>query len=175
MPSAILVLVCAVFSGAVVHGQSMPIRVYVSGDVTVTTSDSLARTAVSVTGRVWRDGTAIAEEEEFVLCITHPKLIASKLDYRGKARVVYQPLGNDTPIAKAAGPEQILAALAVLQRDGESRFFLAEGQSYPHPPNERSVGRVTTFRGVNAIRQDYLDRHGRRRGTDPSSCFATER
>jgi hypothetical protein len=173
MPSGIFVVTCAVLS-AVVSGQLMPIRVYVSGDVTVTTSDSLARTAVSVTGRVRRESTLIAERKEFAFCITHPRPIAAKLNYRGKAIVVYQPLRNETAIAKAVGPEQILPALAVLQSDGESRFFLAEGQPYPHPPNERSVGRVTTFRGVNVIRQDYVDRDGSRRGSDAASCFATE-
>lgn len=169
------VLVGTIFIHAVVHGQSMPIRVYVGGNVTVTTSDSLTRTAISVRGHVWRNDTGMTEQEDFVFCITHPKPIGSKLDYKGSGRVVYRSLRHTTSIAEPIGPERILPALAVLQSDGESRFFLGKGQSYPHPPNETTVGRVTTFDAVDVIRQDYLDRSGRRRGTDPSSCFASER
>jgi hypothetical protein len=174
MQNEIVVLVCAVV-GAIAPAELIPIRVYIAGDVTVTTSDSLTRTAISVTAeRAFRDDAPSAERE-FVFCIVHPEPIASKLNYKGGASIVYRATRNRTSIATTAGPEQILPALAVLQSDGESRFLLAEGQSYPHPPNERSVGRVTMFRGVNVIRQDYRDRDGRRRGIDPSACFATER
>jgi hypothetical protein len=146
MQSRIVVLVCTVFLGAVRHGQSMPIRVHIAGHVTVTTSDSLARTAVLVTGRAARDGTVTAEKE-FVFCIAHPEPLPSKLKYAGSGRVVYRVPRNEHPVEKTPGPEQILPALAVLQSDGESRFFLAEGQPYPLAPNERTVGRVTTFQG----------------------------
>jgi hypothetical protein len=174
MQTEIVVLVCAVFLGAVRPAQLTPIRVYVGGEVTVSTSDSLTRTTVSVTGRAWRDNKASAERE-FVFCIAHPEPIAAKLNYKGCASIEYRATRNRTSRATTAGPEQILPALAVLQSDGKSRFFLADGQSYPHPPNERSVGRVTTFRGVNVTRPDYRDRDGKRRGAGPSACFATER
>jgi hypothetical protein len=173
MQKEIFVLVCAVFLGAVAPAQLNPIRVYIAGDVTVTTSDSLRHTAITVTTeRVFR-GEIASSEREFVFCIAHARPIASKLNYNGRARIVYRAMRDRT--STTAGPEQILPALAVLQSDGESRFFLAAGQSYPHPPNETSVGRVTTFRALNVIRQDYLDRDGRRRGTDPSACFVTQR
>ena len=112
-----------------------------------------------------------------VFCITHAQPIASKLNYMGRGRVVYWAARTGKSTANGPRAEKMLPALGlgVLQTDGESRFFLGDGQSYPHPPSERSVGRVTTFKDVNVIRQDYLDRDGRRRGTDPSSCFATER
>jgi hypothetical protein len=162
------------FSSVTMYGQSPTIQIWIYGDVTVTTSDSLTYTAVRVKGRMYRDSVR-SGEHEVVFCITHAQPIASKLNYTGGGRVVYRapPTGKST--ANVPRAEKTLPALGVLQTDGESRFFLAEGQSYPHPPSERSVGRVTTFKSVNVIRQDYLDRDGRQRGTDPSSCFATER
>lgn len=108
--------------GSVAPAQLMPIRVYIAGDVTVTTSDSLTRTAVSVTTeRAFRDDTPSAEQV-FVFCVTHAEPIASKLNYRGGARVVYRTPRDGNSRANAASPEQILPALAVLQIDGESHF-----------------------------------------------------
>jgi len=157
----------------VVQGQSLAIRVYIVGDVTVSTSDSLSLTVVSVKGRARRNDT-VSTETEFVFCITHPEPIPTKLNYTGTGRVVYRTPRSDSSAARAkpGSPERILPALAVLQADGESRFFLGEGQPYPHPPHERTVGKLSTFRVVTVIRQDYLHRDGTRRGTDPSSCFA---
>jgi hypothetical protein len=163
-------------SVVLVRGQSQPVRVHISGDVTVSTSESLGLTAVSVTGRAWRDDVA-STEKEFVFCITHAEPIPVKLDYTGKGRVAYLTPPNEGSAVrtKARRPERMLPALAVLQSDGESRFFLAEGQRYPHAPNEWSVGRVSTFRVVDVSRQDYLHHDGTRRGTNPSSCFGSDR
>ena len=72
MHGRIIVLVSIVFVGAVMQGQSMPIQVHIAGHVTVMTSDSLARTAVLVTGRASRDGT-VTTEKEFLFCIAHPE------------------------------------------------------------------------------------------------------
>jgi hypothetical protein len=126
-------------------------------------------------GRAWRDDIA-SPEREFVFCVTHQEPVPTKLDYRGRGRVAYLTQRSHSPAAatKASSPEPILPALAILQSDGESRFFVAEEQPYPHPPNERSVGRVSTFRVVNVIRRDWTHRDGTRRGTDPASCFADE-
>ena len=66
-------------------------------------------------------------------------------------------------------------ALGVLQADGESPFFLAEGQSYPHPPNERSVGSVATFAVVNIVQQDVDDPKGERQKADALSCIERKR
>jgi hypothetical protein len=159
----------------VVSDQPPPTRVNVSGDLTVTTSDSLALTAVTVRGRAWREDIE-SPESVFVFCITHQEPLPAKLNYTGKGRVVYLTPRNETSaVAKTGSPEPILPALAVLQSDGESRFFLAEGQPYPHAPDERSVGRVSRFKVIDLSRRDYLDRDGMRRGTDPSSCFASVR
>jgi len=176
MRIAVLALAGTLFPNTVVYGQ-LPARVYIAGEVTVATSDSLAATFVSVVGRAWRDNHATAEQE-FAFCIVHANSLASRLNYKGQGRIVY-PVSPDKPsTASAAGPEHILPALAVFHptgRDGEAWFFLADGQAYPHPPNERSVGATTTFASADVIRQDYVDRNGRRRGTDASSCFATKR
>jgi hypothetical protein len=121
-------LVSAAVLIQVVHGQRPPKRVYISGDLTVTTSDSLALTAVTVKGRAWRDDIA-SPEKEFVFCITHHEPLPAKLNYTGKGRVVYRTPHNErSAVANTGSPEPILPALAVLQSDGESRFFLAEGQ-----------------------------------------------
>lgn len=175
MRMAILVLACTLFFNAVVYGQ-LPTRVSIAGEVTVATSDSLAFTFVSVAGRAWRDNIASAEKE-FAFCIAHAKTLASRLNYKGKGRVVYRVAADKPSTGTAAGPEQILPALAVFHPNGpvgEAWLFLAEGQAYPHPPNERSVGAITTVASADVIRQDYVDRHGRRRETDASSCFATK-
>ena len=168
-----LVLVGTVFLSAVVSAEQPPIRVYIPGDVTVITSDSLRTTFVSVNGRSWRDDKPTAEKE-FGFCITHTNPLGAKLSYQGRGRVIYRLPRSKTSAAKAR-PEQILPALAVLLSSGETWFFLAEDQGYPHPPNERSVGALTTFVSTDVSRQDYVDRAGRRRGTAPSSCVANER
>ena len=174
MRIASFVLAGTLLPNAVVYGQ-LPARVYIAGEVTVTTSDSLVVTFVSVAGRAWRDNVLTAEKE-FAFCVAHAKPLASRLNYKGKGRVVYRVSPDKPSTASAAGPEHILPALAVFHptgRDGEAWSFLADGQAYPHPPNERSVGAMTTFPSAHVIRQDYVDRNGRRRGTDASSCVAT--
>jgi hypothetical protein len=146
----ILVLICTMLPGVGVYAQAPKIQVRIAGDVTVTTSDSLTLTAVRVKGRMWRDSVR-SGEHDVVFCITHAKPIASKLNYTGGGRVVYWTPRRGKSTAKGPRAEKMLPALGVLQADGESRFFLAEGQGYPHPPNERSVGRLSTFHIVNIV------------------------
>lgn len=170
-----LMLAGMLFPNAAVYGQ-VPTRVYIPGEVTVVTSDSLGFTFVSVAGRAWRDNVRAGADKEFAFCIAHAKPLASRLNYKGKGRVVYRASPDKPSTASAAGPEHILPALAVLRgRDGEAWFFLADGQADPHPPHERSVGAIGTFASADVVRQDYVDRNGRRRGTDASSCFETKR
>jgi hypothetical protein len=73
---------------------------------------------------------------------------------------------------KAKGPrvEKMLPTLAILQANGESLFFLAEGQPYAYPPRERSVGHVSTFAIVNVVRHDARNLRGKRQETDTLSC-----
>ena len=150
--------------------QSPTIQVWISGEVTVTTSDSLTLTAVRVKGRMWRDSVR-GGEYEVIFCVTHAKPIASKLKYTGKGRVVYRTpdIGKSTTAQPRS--DNMLPALGVLQADGESPFFLAEGQSHPHPPNERSVGNVATFAVSNIVQQDVRDPKGKRQNTDALSCI----
>ena len=46
--------ICTMLPGIAVYGQAATIQVWISGDATVTTSDSLTLTAVRVKGRMWR-------------------------------------------------------------------------------------------------------------------------
>ena len=116
------VLVGTIFIHAFGHGQSMPIRVYVGGNVTVTTSDSLTRTAISVRGHVWRNDTGITEQEDFVFCITHPKPIGSKLDYKGSGRVVYRSQRHTTSTRSRSVQSEYYRRLRFF-RATESRGF----------------------------------------------------
>ena len=173
MRIAILAVAGTLFLYAVVYGQSST-KIYIPGEITVLTSDSLAFTFVAVAGQSWGNNVRSAEKE-FAFCIAHAKPLASRLDYKGKGRVIYRTSPDKASTRKPAGPEPILPALGVLRADGEIWWFLAEGQPYPHPPHERSAGWGTTFRSADVTRQDYVDRNGRRRGTAASSCFATKR
>ena len=148
-----------------VYGHSPTIQVWISGDVTVTTSDSRTLTAVSVKGLMWRDSVR-SGERDVVFCITHAKPIASKLNYAGRGRVVYRT---------GTRADTMLPALGVLQADGESPFFLAAGEGYPHPPNERSVGKLSTFAVVNIVLQDVRDRRGKRQNTNVLPCIERKR
>ena len=163
-------LIWTMLVSVTIYGQSPTIQVWISGEVTVTTSDSLTLTAVRVKGRMWRDSVR-GGEHEVVFCITHAKPIASKLNYTGKGRVVYRTPDIGKSTATEARADKILPALGVLQADGESPFFLAEGQSHPHPPNERSVGNVATFAVANIVQQDVRDPKGKRQNTDALSCI----
>jgi hypothetical protein len=98
--------VCPVLLTIVVHPPVMPIRVYIPGLVTVTTSESLARTAVAVTARAWRDDNVTAERE-FTFCIAHPRPLAAKLNWTGWTG-------------------SVIGAAAVLQSDGDRGFSLVK-------------------------------------------------
>jgi hypothetical protein len=161
----ILVLTCTMLPSVALYGQAPTIQVWISGDVTVTTSDSLTLTAVRVKGRMWRDSIR-SGEHDVVFCIAHAKPIASKLNYTGKGRVVYRTPRSGKSAAKGARAATMLPALGVLQADGESPFFLAEGQWYPHPINERSVGNVSTFAIVNLVRHEVRELKGKRQKSD---------
>ncbi len=122
MQNEIFVLVCAVFLGAVAPAQLPPIRVYIAGHVTVTTSESLRHTSITVrTERVFRDEIP-SSEREFVFCIAHPEPIASKLNYKGGARIVYHATRNRTSMSTTAGPEQYYRRLPFCKAT-ESRGF----------------------------------------------------
>lgn len=157
-----------------VFGQSSTTQVWISGHVMVTTSDSLTSTKVRVQGRMWRDGVP-SGEHDVVFCIAHATPVESKLNYTGGGRVVYRTRPSEKSTAKRPRAEKMLPALGVLQADGESPFFLAEGQRYPHPPNERSVGRVSTFAVVSIVRQDVGDPTGQRENTEALSCAERRR
>ena len=77
----ILVLICTMLPGVAVNGQAPTIQVWITGDVTVTTSESLTLTAVRVKGRMWHNSIR-SGEHHVVFCITHAKPIASKLNTR---------------------------------------------------------------------------------------------
>ena len=164
----ILVLICAMLTGLAVYGQEPTIQVWITGEVTVTTSESLTLTVVRVKGRMWRNSIR-SGEHHVVFCITHAKPIASKLNYTGGGRVVYRTPRSEKSAGNGPRSEKMLPALGVLQADGESPFFLAAGQSYPHPPHERSVGNVSTFAIVNLVRHDVRELKGKRQKTDTSS------
>lgn len=140
-------------------------RVWITGEVTVTTSESLTLTVVRVKGRMWRNSIR-SGEHHVVFCVTHAKPIASKLNDRGGGRVVYRTPRSEKSAGYGPRSENMLPALGVLQANGESPFFLAAGQSYPHPPHERSVGNVSTFAIVNLARHDVRDLKGKRQKTD---------
>jgi hypothetical protein len=170
----ILVLICTMLSGVAVYGQAPTIQVWIAGDVTVTTSDSLTLTAVRVKGRMWRDSIR-SDEHDVVFCITHAKPMASKLNYTGRGRVVYRTPRSGKSTAKGPRAEKMMPALGVLKADGESLFFLTEGQGYPHPPNERSVGKMSTFAIVHLVRHDVRDLKDKRQKTDTLSCVESKR
>ena len=166
-------LIWTMLVSVTIYGQSPTIQIWISGEVTVTTSDSLTLTAVRVKGRMWRDSVR-GGEHEMVFCITHAKPIASQLKYTGKGRVVYRTPHIGKSTATEPRSDKMLPALGVLQADGQSPFFLAEGQSYPHPPNERFVGNVATFAVVNIVQQDVSDPKAERHKTD-ASCMERKR
>ena len=154
--------------------QAPTIQVWITGDVTVTTSESPTLTAVRVKGRMWRDSIR-SGEHDVVFCITHATPIASKLNYTGLGRVVYRTPPSGESAAKGPRAEKMAPALGVVKPDGEALFFLAEGQSYPHPPNERSIGKMSTFAIVNVVRHDVRDLKDKRQKTDTSSCGESKR
>jgi hypothetical protein len=167
------VLICTMLLGVVVCAQ-VPTMVWIMGDVTVTTSDSLTHTAVRVKGRMWRDSQWTGEHDT-VFCITHANPIPAKLDYTGRGRVVYRVPRRGKPTAKAPRVEKILPTLAVLQANGESPFFLAEGQPFAYPPWERTAGHMSTFAIVSLVRQDVRDLKGERQKTTILSCVESKR
>lgn len=160
--------------GIAVYGQAPTIQVWITGELTVTTSDSLTLTAVRAKGRMWRDSIR-SGEHDVVFCITHATPIASKLNYTGLGRIVYQTPPSGESAAKEPLAEKMAPALGVLKADGETLFFLAEGQSYPHPPNERSVGKKSTFAIVKLVRHDVRDLEDKRQKTDTLSCVESKR
>ena len=164
----ILVLICAMLPG-VASGQTPTIQVWNIGNVTVTTSESLTLTAVSVKGHMWRDSIR-SGEHQVLFCITHANLIASKLNYTGPGRVVYRTARSGRSTTKEPPAEKMLRALGILQADGETLFFLGEGAGYPHPPNERFLGRFATFAIANIVRHEVRNLHSKRPKSDASSC-----
>jgi hypothetical protein len=170
----ILAFICAMLPGVAIGGQAPTIQVWIAGHVTVTTSDSLTRTAVRVKGRMIRDSIR-SGDHDVIFCITHAKPLASKLNYTGQGRVVYRTPGGGKSSAKGPGAEKMLPALGVFQADGQTAFFLAEGQGHPHPLAERSVANVSTFAIVDIVLHDVRDRKGKRQGADTPSCVESNR
>lgn len=161
-------LISTLLLSVIMYGQPPTVQVWISGELTVTTSDSLTLTAVRVKGHMFRDSVR-SGDHEVVFCITHAKPVAAKLNYQGKGRVVYRrPTTGKTTADRSR--EDMIPALGVLQADGESLFFLTEGQGFPHPPHERSVGRLSTFDVVNIVHQDARDPRGKRQNSDALSC-----
>lgn len=152
----------------VAYGQTPTIQVWISGDLTVTTSETLTLTAVKVKGFMHRDSIR-SGDHHVLFCITHANPIASKLSYSGRGRVVYRTARSGRSTTKETA-EKMLPALGVLQADGETLFFLAEGAGYPHPPNERSVGRLATFAIVNIVRHEVRNLHSKPQKTEALSC-----
>jgi len=167
------VLICTLLPGIAVYAQAPTPQVWIAGDITVSTSDSLTVTVVRVKGRMYRDSSR-SGEHDVVFCMTHLTPLAAKLNYTGRGRVVYRMAGSGKPTKNGARAEEMMPALGVLQADGESRFFLGEGQPYPHPPNERTVGKLSTFAVVNIVRHDVGDPSNRQK-TDALSCVESKR
>ena len=171
----ILVLICTLLPGIATYGQEPTIQVWIAGDVTVTTSDSLTLTAVRVKGVMIRDSVR-SGEHDVLFCITHSKPIASKLNYTGRGRVVYRtPRSEKSTTAKGPLADKMLPALGIVQADGESPFFLAKGQWHPHPTTERLVGNVSTFAIDDIVRHDGRDLKSERQETDTLPCVDSKR
>jgi hypothetical protein len=153
----------------VAYGQTPTIQVWISGDLTVTTSESLTLNTVKVKGLMHRDSIR-SGDHHVLFCITHANPIASKLNYTGPGRVVYRTARSGRSATKEPAAEKMLPALGVLQADGETLFFLAEGAGYPHPPNERSVGTLATFVIVNIVRHEVRNLHSKREKAEVLSC-----
>ena len=163
----ILVLICTMLPG-VASAQTPTTQVWINGDVTVTTSESLTVTAVRVKGHMLRDSVR-SGKHHVLFCVTHATPIASKLNYTGPGRVVYRTARSGRSTTQEPRAETMLPALAVLQANGESPFFLAQGTPYPHPPNERSLGKLSTFAITQIVRHDVRDQ------TKTSSCVEGKR
>ena len=150
------------------------VRVMIAGYVTVRSSEDSARTAVSITGgRTYRDDV-LTRENAFLFCIQHNHTPPQQFNFEGRARVVYRVRRDSPSAATRPGPERIVPAFGVLPVDIESWFFLAEGQTYSHPPTERSMGRFVTVKVADVFRQDYVGREGKRRGGDAATCLAAK-
>jgi hypothetical protein len=163
----ILVLICTMLPG-VASAQTPTIQVWINGDLTVTTSESLTATAVRVKGHMWRDSIR-SGQHHVLFCVTHATPITLKLNYTGPGRVVYRTARSGRSTTQEPRAEKMLPALGVLQADGEALFFLAEGTPYPHPPNERSVGKLSTFAITKIVRHDVRDQ------TKTLSCVESKR
>ena len=94
----ILVLICAMLPG-VASGQTPTIQVWITGNVTVTTSESLTLTAVSVKGHMWRDSIR-SGEHQVLFSITHANPIASKLNYTDREGSFIGRLAAAGPLRK---------------------------------------------------------------------------
>ena len=164
----ILVLICTMLSG-VAYGQTPTTQVWISGDLTVTTSESLTLTAVKVKGFMYRDSVR-SGEHHVLFCVSHATPIASRLSYTGRGRVVYRTPYSGRSTTKEPPAEKMLRALGVFQADGETLFFLAEGAGYPHPPHERSVGRLATFAITNVVRHEVRTLNSKRQEAEALSC-----
>jgi len=132
--------------------------------VTVTTSD--ARRTVAVLSR----GTG--GDPAFLFCIDLVEPVPQKLEFSGRARVVYRPLpAIDVPEGiKISGPEDVSSALAVLPVDGKGWLFLAEGEKTVLSARDAAGGPILV--PVRVVRRvDWIGDNGERRGMDIEPCF----
>jgi hypothetical protein len=137
----------------------------VTASVLVTTSEARRNVAVLSKGA--------GREPAFLFCIDLEA--PQKIEFTGRARVVYRPLPlGDIPAGvKISGPENVSSALAVLPASGEGWLFLAKNERTVLPAGDGAAAgaRLVPVRVVRRV--DWVGDGGERRGTDIESCFET--
>lgn len=98
-----------------------------------------------------------------------------KIEFTGRARVVYRPLPRgDIPAGvKISGPEDVSSALAVLPTSGKGWLFLAKNEKTVLPAGDAAAtgARLVPVRVVRCV--DWVGDEGEKRGMDVESCFET--
>ena len=153
----------AVVPVAMSAGQEEPPK-SVTATVTVTTSD--ARRTVAVLSK----GTG--GEPAFLFCIDLAEPMREKLEFSGRARVVYRPLpAIDVPKGiKISGPENVSSNLAVLPASGKGWVFLAKDEKTVLSAGDAAVRPILI--PVRIVRRvDWIGDNGERRGMDIEPCF----
>ena len=137
----------------------------VTASVSVTTSEAQRNVAVLSKGA--------GGEPVFLFCIDLET--PQKIEFTGRARVVYRPLPlGDVPAGvKISGPEDVSSALAVLPTTGKGWLFLAKNEKTVLPAGDAGApgARLVPVRVVRRV--DWVGDAGERRGMDIESCFET--
>ncbi|HSL23785.1 MAG TPA: hypothetical protein VK886_19790 [Vicinamibacterales bacterium] len=135
----------------------------VTASVSVTTSDTRRNLAVLSKGT--------GGEPAFLFCIDLEA--PQKIEFTGRARVVYRPLPlGDIPAGvKISGPEGVSSALAVLPTSGKGWLFLAKNEKAILAAGEPAAAGATVVPVRVVRRVDWVGDRGERRGMDIESCF----